>query len=401
VAHQAQFDGIAQASFCGTAYARIDACAAIRSGIVLLHATCPPRRPHACAPAHGLLLPPAFGLPPRRLQPRARQLDLCTQYGRASAYWSRGISWRHKGEFDRAIADFDEAIRIDTKPARSYLQRAYAWDDKGDWDRAIADYDQAIRLDPKHARAHNGRGWAFYKEGELDRAIAGYTEAIRLDPKFAWAYNNRGLVWRDKGDFDRAIADFTEVIKLDPKYGSAYDNRGLVWRDKGELDRAIADFTEAIRLDPKAHGTYLNRGLTYLYRGDPAKALADVNQASELDPKYAYHALWVDIVGQRNGLASRLEQAMTKLDMTKWPAPVLRLFLGQSTPAAVLAAADDPDANKKKGQVCEANFYGGILALRKGAKDEATKLYRLAADGCPRNFMELYAANAELKQLAR
>ena len=141
--------------------------------------------------------------------------------------------------------------------------------------------------------------------------------------------------------------------------------------------------------------------MTYLYHGNAARALADVNQASELDPKDAYHALWVNIVGQRNRLASRLEQAITKVDMTKWPGPVLRLFLGQSTPAAVLAAADSPDAKKKNGQICEANFYSGIVALRKGVKDEAAKLYRSAADACPRDFIEWYAAHAELKQLGR
>jgi hypothetical protein len=39
----------------------------------------------------------------------------------------------------------------------------------------------------------------------------------------------------------------------------------------------------------------------------------------------------------------------------------------------VLAVADDPDANVKKGRVCEANFYGGELALQKGAKDDAVR----------------------------
>jgi hypothetical protein len=49
------------------------------------------------------------------------------------------------------------------------------------------------------------------------------------------------------------------------------------------------------------------------------------------------------------------------------------------TPEAVLAAADDPDANTKKDQVCEANFYSGEFALLQGAKDEAARLFRLAA----------------------
>jgi hypothetical protein len=62
--------------------------------------------------------------------------------------------------------------------------------------------------------------------------------------------------------------------------------------------------------------------------------------------------------------------------MTAWPAPVVRLFLGQMTLAVVLAAADDPNPTEKKFQVCQANFYSGELALRT-AKDEAARLFRL------------------------
>jgi lipoprotein NlpI len=58
-----------------------------------------------------------------------------------------------------------------------------------------------------------------------------------------------------------------------------------------------------------------------------------------------------------------------------------------------------PDPTKRKGQVCEANFYGGELALRVGAKDEATRQFRLAANDCPKSFGEWLAANAELKAL--
>jgi lipoprotein NlpI len=85
--------------------------------------------------------------------------------------------------------------------------------------------------------------------------------------------------------------------------------------------------------------------------------------------------------------------------MTVWPAPVIKLFMDQTTPAAVLAAADDPDAIKKRAQVCEANFYSAELALTKGLKDEATRLFRLAASDCPHGFNEWDAANAELKAL--
>jgi lipoprotein NlpI len=197
----------------------------------------------------------------------------------------------------------------------------------------------------------------------------------------------------------RAIQDYDQAIKLDPNDATAFNNRGRAYNDKGQYDRAIADFNEAIRLDPKYRSAYFERGLANLYAGNLPKALADLNQASALDPKYAYATLWLDIVGQRSNIPSRLSQAASAIDMTAWPAPVIRMFLGQMPPSAVLAAADDPDATKKKGQVCEANFYSGEWALRQGTKDEATRLFRLAAADCPKGFEEWFAANAELKAL--
>jgi lipoprotein NlpI len=109
-----------------------------------------------------------------------------------------------------------------------------------------------------------------------------------------------------------------------------------------------------------------------LYTGGLPRALADFNQASELDPKYAYSALWLDMAAKRSGLPSRLAEATAQIDMTKWPGPVIRLFLGQITPAAVLAAADNPNPETQKGQVCEANFFSGDLALQRGASAHAS-----------------------------
>jgi lipoprotein NlpI len=65
----------------------------------------------------------------------------------------------------------------------------------------------------------------------------------------------------------------------------------------------------------------------------------------------------------------------------------------------VLAAADDTDTNLRRVQVCDANFYTGELSLLKGSKEEATRLFRLAASDCRHDFIEWSAAKAELKAL--
>ena len=86
--------------------------------------------------------------------------------------------------------------------------------------------------------------------------------------------------------------------------------------------------------------------------------------------------------------------------MTQWPAPVIRLYLGEITPEALLAAAaKHPDVGTRSDQICEANFYTGVLARQNGRKDEAIRRFRIAASGCPKVFLEWSAANAELRAL--
>jgi lipoprotein NlpI len=118
-----------------------------------------------------------------------------------------------------------------------------------------------------------------------------------------------------------------------------------------------------------------------------------------LAPKNPYLALWLEIARSRSHLPSRLAETFSPIETTAWPAPLIKLFMDQTTPAAVLAAADDPDPIKKKGRVCEANFYNGEFLLTKGSKDEATRFLGLAARDCPHNFKEWNAANVELKAL--
>jgi lipoprotein NlpI len=317
----------------------------------------------------------------------------------AYAYSSRGLAYDHKGDLGHADPDYNEAIRLDPKYAQAYFNRGNAYYQTGDDDRAIADYSEAIRLDPKYAYAYNNRGTAYDRKGDDDRAIADYNEAIRLDPKFAQAYSSRGLTYYQKGDLDHAIADYGEAIRLDPKYAYAYNNRGNAYYHKHDENRAISDYNEAIRLDPKYAQAYFNRGVANLYAGSLPKALADLGRSSELNPKYAYAALWLHIVDTRSNLPSQLAEAAKQIDMTKWPAPLIRLFLGQTTPQALLATADDPNAKTKQRKVCEVNFYSAELALHRHAKDEATRLFRLAATNCPKSFTERAAAHAELRAL--
>ena len=111
----------------------------------------------------------------------------------------RTEAWEDCGQTadqDRKIAGCTQvlgrgAAESETSRVNAYVNRGYAYS-TSDNDRAIKDYDEAIRLDPKAERAYNARGVAYFKKGDYDRAIKDLDEAIRLYPPYALAYTGRG-----------------------------------------------------------------------------------------------------------------------------------------------------------------------------------------------------------------
>jgi len=315
---------------------------------------------------------------------------------RVTALSNRCGWWWIKQDPDRALSDCNAAIRVDPTYALAYVNRANAYLGKGDSEQAFANFDEAIRLDPKSAWAYVGRGNSHKNNGDLDHALADFNESIRLDPYYAPAYFHRGYLYRNKGNFDGALADLNESIRLDPNYALAYFNRGCVGYTMGNNAVAIDDFTKSIRLDPNYALAYFSRGVAYFVIGAHlADAEADFRKANELNPKDAYAALWLDLAERRNNVPSHLAQTAKHLDMTAWPAPLIRQFLGELSPAEALVAGERADPKTNLAEVCEANFYSGEWALLNGRKQEALRLWKLAANDCPPGLIEINAAIVE------
>jgi tetratricopeptide (TPR) repeat protein len=211
------------------------------------------------------------------------------------AWYRRGVVWLDRGEFDKAIKDFGEAIRLEPRQGAYFHARGNVWSKKQEYDKAIRDYDEAIRFSPNISVTFMTRGNAWSDKGEYDKAIRDYDEAIRLDPKDPDPFVNRGLAWKSKREYDKAIRDYDEAIRLDPKYAGAFQNRGIAYWYKKENGKAIRDYEEAIRLDPSNDAAMTN--LAAILATCPEDKHRDGKRAVELATKACELLKWNDAQG--------------------------------------------------------------------------------------------------------
>jgi tetratricopeptide (TPR) repeat protein len=140
--------------------------------------------------------------------------------GTALAADDRDICQRESG--DVAIAACNRAINSGKFNGKSlalvYIWRGAEWRGKKEDDKALADYNVAIKLEPTVPAIFNNRADIFRDRGDLDRAIADYSTAIRLDPLYTAAFTNRGLAYVEKKDFEKARTDFQAALSVPPKH---------------------------------------------------------------------------------------------------------------------------------------------------------------------------------------
>lgn len=166
--------------------------------------------------------------------------------------------------------------------AAYYIRQGNRACETRDFDRAIASYQQATRLDPGYALAYYNCGVVYNILHRYDDAIACCSKAIALDPNHVSAYTTRGIAYKNLGQMEEAIGDYTAAVELNPTDASAYNNRGNAYFALGQHSIAVDDYTKAIEYNPSFKRAYLNRAIAYRALGDTALAEADKITAEAL-----------------------------------------------------------------------------------------------------------------------
>lgn len=208
----------------------------------------------------------------------------------ATAFIRRGDAKYNRQDYEAAIADYSEAIRLSPDNVQAYLGRGNAKYALEKYPEALKDYEETLRHDPDNAYAFNGRGNVKFARKDYEAAIEDYNQAIQANPQFTLAFFNRGNVKSALQEHRAAIEDYSQAIRLNPQYEPAYLQRGISKAALNNHAGAIEDYSEAIRLNPENSDTFNNRGVAQYKLGDSRRAIQDFTEAIRLNPEspFAY-----------------------------------------------------------------------------------------------------------------
>jgi tetratricopeptide (TPR) repeat protein len=144
--------------------------------------------------------------------------------------------------------------------ADAFNKRGGAHYYKSEYDRALADYEQAIKLNPQSPSAFNNRCWTSAVVGRLQQAVEDCTESLRLEPNVANTHENRGFAYLKLSDFDRALADYEIALRLDPNRADNHYGRGLARLKKGDSG-GDADIAKAKSMSPHIAEEFASYGI--------------------------------------------------------------------------------------------------------------------------------------------
>jgi tetratricopeptide (TPR) repeat protein len=200
------------------------------------------------------------------------------------AFQRRGFAFQGRGEWERAIQEFNEALRLNPDYALCYQNRGTSYAMLGDDERAIRDYREAVRLDPGDPYAHAQLGNSYLAVGKYEAGVECLNEALRLNPHIAGFYRARGSLYQAQRKYERASEDYDNALRLNPRDPLTYMHRGHMYLRCKDWDRALNDYDQALSLRPKDAQALYERGMAKRGMGDELGAQADIAAAVALNP---------------------------------------------------------------------------------------------------------------------
>jgi len=265
------------------------------------------------------------------------------------AYFERAGYYYDNGSFEQAIADLQQALRIDSthlnslhrladvyldyyqsKKAIATLERAVALYPEDihtllkksefhlilkQYEESMRSIDQILRIEPHNAEAYFMFGQNFVEQGDTARAINSYQTAVENDPELLDAWIKLGQLQAAQGNNRIAEKYFDSGIAISPEYVLVRHAKADYLAAQNRLAEAIEVYRDIITIDADYEDAYFNTGLIYLDMDSIPQAYERFDICLEVSPlhirAYYYRGLAAEFLGRRAQAKADYEQALT------------------------------------------------------------------------------------------
>lgn len=247
-------------------------------------------------------------------------------------HYNRGISYMRLGDVDKALADFSEAVKHGPTDATAFIdggeieRAAYArvqgnyykalasaYSAKGDYDRAFATHNEAVKQFPQFAYVYVNRAETFDAKGDLAGALADLDRAAKLEPNSSSMLGARAFIRFKAGDFTGAGADFEKAWSINPREVGPPMNYVPIWlyltlARSGSTTSAAAALTRLLPQVDHAHWPFPVIKLL-LGQASPEVTLAAAKTPDETCEAQFYVGAWRQLQGDKSGARAGYEIA--------------------------------------------------------------------------------------------
>jgi len=167
-------------------------------------------------------------------------------------YGNMARAARHKGHRERAIAAFQEIVKLNPRDPDAHLQLGRLYQEQGQIERATNSFRAVARLRPGSAEACFRLGLCLLRQQQLDEALEQLEKAVKLDPENGRAHQRLGTIYDKKGRGDEAIAALKRAVELEPDQVRYHQQLGFLYESAGRHEDAVACFKKVLELESLA-----------------------------------------------------------------------------------------------------------------------------------------------------
>jgi TonB family protein len=245
----------------------------------------------------------------------------------ADDFINRGYELQQHGDHDKAIVDFDRALKEKPDSSLALADRGISYYWKGAYDKARSDLDNAAQIDPDSPSAIHGHALLDFHDGEYKKAIEGLSSAIARDPQDGFAFEMRGISYHAIGDDDKALSDFAKALILNPSRSDNYARRAEIFLKRNDGKQVLAEAEKLIAAAPDGESGYLLRATALNLLNRKAEAEAELDHLIAVKPTARVY-----LARARLRDESAIDQKLTDIDAA--------LALEPSSIEALESAAD-------------------------------------------------------------